>query len=83
MDTSRTFHAGPQPATVAALTALGRTDQLRSHLTLAIQNGLTRNELAEAATHLAFYAGWPAGISAATILKQVLHDIDKQPADNP
>lgn len=58
--------------TVAALTALGRTDQLRSHLTLALDNGVTQDELAELATHLAFYAGWPAGMSAATTLKQVL-----------
>lgn len=58
--------------TVAALTALGRTDQLRSHLGLALDNGVTRDELAEVATHLAFYAGWPAGMSAATTLKQVL-----------
>lgn len=58
--------------TVAALTALGRTDQLRSHLNLALDNGVTQDELAEAATHLAFYAGWPAGMSAATVLKQVL-----------
>lgn len=58
--------------TVAALTALGRNDQLRSHLNLALDNGVTQEELAEAATHLAFYAGWPAGMSAATILKQVL-----------
>ena len=48
--------------TVAALTALN----------LALENGVTREELAEAATHLAFYAGWPAGMSAATTLKQVL-----------
>ena len=58
--------------TVAALTALGRTDQLRSHLNLALENGVTREELAEAATHLAFYAGGPAGMSAATTLKQGL-----------
>jgi 4-carboxymuconolactone decarboxylase len=50
--------------TVAALTALGRTDQLRSHLVLALDNGVSREELAELATHLAFYAGWPAGMSA-------------------
>jgi 4-carboxymuconolactone decarboxylase len=58
--------------TVAALTALGRTEQLRSHLGLALDNGVTREELAELATHLAFYAGWPAGMSAAALLKQVL-----------
>ncbi|OKI46381.1 carboxymuconolactone decarboxylase family protein [Micromonospora sp. CB01531] len=60
--------------TVAALTALGRTDQLRSHLNLALDNGVTREELAEVATHLAFYAGWPAGMSTATTLKQVLDE---------
>lgn len=60
--------------TVAALTALGRTDQLRSHLGLALDNGVTREELAELATHLAFYAGWPAGMTAATTLRQVLNE---------
>jgi len=60
--------------TVAALTTLGRTDQLRSHLGLALDNGVTREELTEVATHLAFYAGWPAGMSAATTLKQVLDE---------
>lgn len=58
--------------TVAALTSLGRIDQLRSHLNLALDNGVTQEELAETATHLAFYAGWPAGMSAAITLKQVL-----------
>jgi 4-carboxymuconolactone decarboxylase len=60
--------------TVAALTALGCTDQVRSHLGLALDNGVTRDELAELAAHLAFYAGWPAGMSAATTLKQVLDE---------
>jgi len=58
--------------TVATLTALGRTDQLRSHLALALDNGVTQDELAELATHLAFYAGWPAGMTTATLLKQVI-----------
>ncbi len=60
--------------TVAALTTLGRTDQLRSHLSLALENGVTEQELVEVATHLAFYAGWPAGMTAATTLKEVLRD---------
>lgn len=60
--------------TVAALSALGRTDQLRSHLSLALENGVTEQELAEVATHLAFYAGWPAGMTTATTPKEVLGD---------
>lgn len=58
-------------ATVSALIAMNRPDQLRSHLALARQNGLTQEELVEAITHLAFYAGWPSGISAALVAKEV------------
>jgi 4-carboxymuconolactone decarboxylase len=57
--------------TVSALTAMNRPDQLRSHLALARQNGLTEEELAEAITHLAFYAGWPSAITAAGVAKEV------------
>jgi len=60
--------------TVAALTALARTDQLASHLGRALDNGVTQEELAEVATHLAFYAGWPCGINAATTLRRVVND---------
>ncbi len=58
--------------TVSALIAMNRPDQLRSHLGLASKNGLTREELAEAITHLAFYSGWPSSVTAATIAKEVL-----------
>lgn len=58
--------------TVATLTALGRMDQLRSHLDLALDNGVSQDELAELTTHLAFYAGWPAGMGAAGLLKEIL-----------
>jgi 4-carboxymuconolactone decarboxylase len=58
--------------TVSALIALNRPDQLRSHLGLAVKNGLTREELVEAITHLAFYSGWPSSVSAASIAKEIL-----------
>jgi 4-carboxymuconolactone decarboxylase len=57
--------------TVAALTTSGNTDQLVYHLGLAKQNGATEDELKEAITHLAFYAGWPKAMSAMTVAKQV------------
>lgn len=44
-------------ATVAALIALNRPDQLRSHLRMARQNGVTQEELIETITHLVFYTG--------------------------
>jgi 4-carboxymuconolactone decarboxylase len=58
-------------ATVSALIAMNRPDQLRSHLALARENGVTEIELVEAITHLAFYAGWPSGVTAATVAKEV------------
>ena len=57
--------------TVAALTTGGNTNQLVFHLGLAKENGATEEELIEAITHLAFYAGWPKAMSAMTIAKQV------------
>ena len=57
--------------TVSALIAMNRPDQLRSHLALARQNGVTQDELVEALTHLAFYAGWPSAVTAASVAKEV------------
>jgi 4-carboxymuconolactone decarboxylase len=57
--------------TVSALVAMNRPDQLRSHLALARENGLTQEELIEAITHLAFYAGWPSAITAISVAKEV------------
>ncbi len=59
-------------ATVAALVATNRPDQLRFHLTFAIQNGVKKEELIEVITHLAFYAGWPSAMSAIGVAKEVL-----------
>ena len=59
-------------ATVAALVALNRSDQLRHHLARALENGVKKEELIEAITHLAFYAGWPCAVSAIMIAKEVL-----------
>ena len=62
--------------TVAALVALYRPEQLRGHLARALDNGVTRDELVELVTHLAFYSGWPTAMSAALIAKDVF---EKQP----
>lgn len=57
--------------TVAALIALNRPDQLRFHLKKAVENGLTKEELVEVITHLAFYSGWPNAMTAIMIAKEV------------
>jgi len=58
-------------ATVAALIAMNRPDQLRSHLARARNNGLTQDELIEVITHMAFYAGWPNAVTAIAVAKEV------------
>ena len=57
--------------TVRALIALNRPDQLRSHLALARENGLSEEELVETITHLAFYSGWPNAVTAVSIAREV------------
>lgn len=58
-------------ATVSALIALNRPDQLRSHLALARQNGVTEEELVEVITQMAFYTGWPNAVSAVGVAREV------------
>lgn len=58
--------------TISALTALGKTDQLRFHLGFARHHGVTDDELKEALLHLAFYTGWPNGMGATTVLKDII-----------
>ena len=58
--------------TVAALTALGKMDQLQFHLAFARQNGVADEELKEALLQLAFYSGWPNGMGATSVLKNII-----------
>ena len=62
--------------TVAVLTAGGNTEQLGSHLALAEKNGLSREELIEAITHVTLYAGWPRGMSAMGVAKTTFTERD-------
>src|SRR5271166_6495384 len=57
--------------TVATLIALNRPDQLRFHLGRALENGVKEQELVEAITHLAFYAGWPSPMTAVMVAKEL------------
>ena len=60
--------------TVAALVAMYRGDQLTGHLERALANGVTREEIGELITHLAFYAGWPTAMTAGRIAKKVFDE---------
>ena len=61
--------------TVTALMAQGLVDYFfRYHLESARKNGITREEIAEVLTHLAFYAGWPKAWAAFNMAKEVWKD---------
>jgi len=57
--------------TVSVLTALYRIEQLPFHIQRALDNGVTKDEIIEAMTHIAFYSGWPTSFSALGIAKKV------------
>ncbi len=57
--------------TVASLIALYRTEQLRGHIQRALDNGVTKAEIGEVITHMAFYAGWPTAATAVRVAKEV------------
>ncbi|WUN28940.1 carboxymuconolactone decarboxylase family protein [Streptomyces sp. NBC_00316] len=53
-----------------------RSEQLPYHLAVALENGLSVEELSEAITHLAFYAGWPNAMTAINQLKKITDERD-------
>jgi 4-carboxymuconolactone decarboxylase len=59
---------------VATLVALYRTNELPFHLKKALENGVSRTELVELITHLAFYSGWPTANSAVAVARRVFEE---------
>jgi 4-carboxymuconolactone decarboxylase len=68
--------------TVASLIALYRSNELPFHLGKALENGVTRDEIIEMITHLAFYSGWPTASTAIGIARQVLPATAQEPAQS-
>ncbi|TFU94310.1 gamma-carboxymuconolactone decarboxylase [Barnesiella sp. WM24] len=61
--------------TITSLISQGITDSsLTYHLQEAKKNGITRTEIAEILTHVAFYAGWPKAWAAFRLAKYVWND---------
>lgn len=57
--------------TIASLVSAGNIEQLGAHIPMGVANGLTEDEIIEAITHVAFYAGWPRAVSALTLAQQL------------
>ena len=65
--------------TVAGLVAMYRSNEMPFHFQRALENGVTRDELIETITHLAFYAGWPVASTALAIARRVFDDAASTP----
>jgi len=61
--------------TVAALIANYRTNEMPFHFKRALDNGITREEIGEIITHLAFYSGWPTAATATAIARKVFEEV--------
>lgn len=63
--------------TVSALMASGILDSsLKYHISHAKENGVTKEEMSEMITHLAFYAGWPKAWAAFNMAKEIYSEED-------
>ncbi|MBX3525445.1 MAG: carboxymuconolactone decarboxylase family protein [Rhodoblastus sp.] len=63
--------------TIACLISMYRHNELPFHLKKGIENGLTRDEIAETITHLAFYGGWPVANTAIPVARKVFEETGK------
>ncbi len=66
--------------TLAALTVLGRENELRVHLRGALNLGIPKDKIIEILIHLAHYGGWPVAVSAMRIAKESFESFDKKKA---
>jgi len=60
--------------TVTTLVALYRVNELPFHMKRALENGVTKDEIIEVITHLAFYSGWPTANTALGIARRVFDE---------
>jgi 4-carboxymuconolactone decarboxylase len=58
--------------TLAYVISVGRPGPIEFHIRFGLHNGLTKEEISEVITHMAFYAGFPAGSNASIIAADVL-----------
>lgn len=60
--------------TISNLVSLYRVNELPFHIRKGMENGLSDKEIIACITHLAFYAGWPAAMTALRLARQVFED---------
>jgi 4-carboxymuconolactone decarboxylase len=68
--------------TITSLISMYRVNEMPFHFKKAMENGLTRDEIIGAITHLAFYAGWPPAMTALQIARRVFEETGGQAQAN-
>lgn len=63
--------------TISSLVALYRHNELPVHVRKGLENGLQKEEIVEAVTQLAFYAGWPVANTAMPVLRKAFEEAGK------
>jgi 4-carboxymuconolactone decarboxylase len=65
---------------IALLIALNRPEELGANFRVALKNGLTRNDIAEAILHAAVYCGGPAGVNTVALARRFFREEDARAA---
>jgi 4-carboxymuconolactone decarboxylase len=65
---------------LAMISALNRPHELKAHIRGALNNGLSRPQIAEIFLQVAIYAGVPAAVDSFRLAREVFAEIDGQPA---
>lgn len=60
--------------TIASLMSMQRLPQLKAHIANGLNAGLTKKEIVEILTHVAFYAGVPTAVNAFQLAKEVFEE---------
>ena len=68
--------------TIAALFSAGLYPQLKSHLAIGKEHGVTKTEVVEIVTQLAFYCGWPKAWSTFPLIEEVYGEDEGEGAKN-
>lgn len=63
---------------LAMFTALNRPHELRIHARGAVRNGCSREEIREVLLQATAYCGFPAGLDAFRVAKEVLEEMERE-----